>query len=101
MDPGADGPQGCQNEGRATGAGEAGEIPVFVLAVLLLSNDLVSLPFVIGILYILAIFESGGFGGGDAQLAFGLAALGRDWWILAYLFGGTILLGFALMFRRH
>ncbi len=45
---------------------------VFVLALLLLSSDLVSLPFVIGILYILAIFESGGFGGGDAQLAFDL-----------------------------
>ena len=76
-------------------------LPILVLAVLLLSNDLGSLPFVIGILYILAIFEFGWFGGGDAQLAFGLVALGRDWWILAYLFGGTILLGFAVMFRRH
>jgi hypothetical protein len=45
--------------------------------------------------------EFGWFGGGDAQLAFGLVALGRDWWILAYLFGGTILLGFVMMFRRH
>jgi hypothetical protein len=26
---------------------------------------------------------------------------GRGWWILAYLFGGTILLGFAVMFHRH
>ena len=76
-------------------------LPVFVLALLLLSNDLGSLPFFIGILYILAIFEVGWFGGGDPQLAFGLVALGRDWWILAYLFGGTILYGFAVMFRRH
>ena len=45
--------------------------PILVLAVLLLSNGLGSLPFVIGILYILAIFEFGWFGGGDSQLAFG------------------------------
>jgi hypothetical protein len=107
VDPGVDGPQGYQNEGRATGAGEAGEIggvwrlPVFVLAVLLLSNDLGSLPFIIGILSVLTIFEFGWFGGGGTQLTFGLVALGRGWWILAYLFGGTILLGFAVMFRRH
>ena len=72
-----------------------------MLALLLLSNDLVSLPFVIRILYILANFEFGWFRGGDAHLAFGLVAMGRDWWILAYLFGGTILLGFAGMFRSH
>jgi len=74
-------------------------VPILVLAVLLSSNDLGSLPFVVGILYVLAIFDLGWFGGGDAQLAFGLVALGRDWWILVYLFGGTILLGFAVMFR--
>ncbi len=47
-------------------------LPVFVLALLLSSSDLVSLSFVIGILYILAIFEFGWFGGGDAQLVFDL-----------------------------
>jgi hypothetical protein len=76
-------------------------IPVLVLAVLLLANDLASLPYVLGILYVQAIFDLGWFGGGDAQLAFGLIALGRDWWILAYLFGGTILLGLMLVFREH
>jgi hypothetical protein len=76
-------------------------VPVLVLAVVLLSDDFSSLPYVLGILYILVIFDWGWFGGGDAQLAIGLIALGRDWWILAYLFGGTILLGLALMFRRR
>jgi len=76
-------------------------LPILVQAVLLLSNDLRSLSYVLGILYVLVIFDLGWFGGGDAQLAFALVALGRDWWILVYLFAGTILLGFALMFRRR
>lgn len=76
-------------------------IPVLVMAVLLLANDLALLPYVLGILYVQVIFDLGWFGGGDAQLAFGLIALGRDWWILAYLFGGTILLGLLMVFREH
>jgi len=76
-------------------------IPILILAVFLLAKGLGSIPFVVGILYVLAIFELGWFGGGDAQLAFGLVALGRDWWILAYLFGGTILLGLTVIFLRR
>lgn len=49
----------------------------------------------------LSIFDLGWFGGRDSQLAFDLVALGRDWWILTYLFGGTILLGFAVIFRMR
>jgi hypothetical protein len=102
--PGLMVPKGARMRGERRELGKQGwvwRLPVFMLALLLLFNDLGPLPFVIGILYILAIFEFGWYGGGDPQLAFGLAALGRDWWILAYLFGGTILLGFAVMFRRH
>jgi len=73
-------------------------LPILMLAVLLLAKGLESIPFVIGVLYVLAIFEMGWFGGGDSQLAFGLVAIGRDWWILAYLFGGTILVGLFVMF---
>jgi len=76
-------------------------IPFLLLAVLLLASDQGSLPYVLGILYVLAIFDLGWFGGGDAQLAFGLVAIGRDWWILAYLFGATILLGLAVILQRH
>lgn len=53
-------------------------LPILVLAVLLLSNDLGSLPYVIGILYVLAIFEFGWFGGGDAQLAYRLGGFGEE-----------------------
>ena len=98
-------PKGARMRGGRWERGKQGRdvwrLPTFVLALLLLSNDLGSLQFIIGILYVLAIFEFGWFGGWGAQLAFGLVALGRDWWILASLFGGTILLGFAVMFRRH
>ena len=76
-------------------------LPILVLAVTLLGQGINKAPFVIGVLYVLAIFELGWFGGGDSQLAFGLMAIGRDWWILTYLFGGTILLAFVMMFRKH
>jgi len=76
-------------------------LPVLILAFLLLAKGVESTPFVIGILYVMAIFELGWFGGGDSQLAFGLVALGRDWWILAYLFGGTILVGLTEIFLRR
>ncbi len=103
--PGLMVPKGARMRGGRWERGKQGRdvwrLPTFVLALLLLSNDLGSLQFIIGILYVLAIFEFGWFGGWGAQLAFGLVALGRDWWILASLFGGTILLGFAVMFRRH
>jgi hypothetical protein len=75
-------------------------LPVLMLAVLLLAQGLESIPFVIGVLYVLTIFEMGWFGGGDSQLAFGLVAIGRDCWILVYIFGGTILFGLAAMFLR-
>jgi len=76
-------------------------LPILVLAVLLLAQGVGKAPFVIGVLYALVIFELGWFGGGDSQLAFGLIALGRDFWILGYLFGGTILLGLIAMFLRR
>jgi Flp pilus assembly protein protease CpaA len=76
-------------------------LPILMLAVLLLAQGLESFPFVIGVLYVLAIFELGWFGGGDSQLAFGLVAIGRDWRILSYLFRGTILLAFVMMFCKH
>jgi hypothetical protein len=76
-------------------------LPVLVLAVLLLANDPGLLPYVLGMLYVQAIFDLGWFGGGDAQIAFGLIALGKDWWILVYLFGSTILLGLTLVFQER
>jgi len=76
-------------------------LPILVLAILLLAQDVGKAPFVIGILYVLAIFKLGWFGGGDAQLAIDLMAIGRDWWILGYLFGGTILVGLTVIFLRR
>jgi hypothetical protein len=71
---------------------------VFVLAILVVGQGgLGVVPLVMGILYALSIFWLGWFGGGDAQLAFGLVALGQDWWILGYIFGGTILLAGVLL----
>ncbi len=72
-------------------------LPTSVLAVVLVAKGGGALPFAAGVLYVLALFRLGWFGGGDAQLAFGLMALARDWWILGYLFGGTILLGLVVM----
>jgi len=73
-------------------------VPILLLGAALLAKGLESLLFVIGTLYALTIFEMGWFGGGYAQLALGLMAIGRDWWIVGYLFGGTILLGLSLVF---
>ena len=73
-------------------------LPILISGVALFAQGFESLPFVIGTLYVLAIFELGWFGGGDAQLALGLMAIGRDWWIVGYLFGGTILLGLFMVF---
>lgn len=74
---------------------------ILLIAVVLLAEEFATLPFVAGMLYVLAIFWLGWFGGGDAQLAFGLIAIGRDWWILGYLFGGTIILGILLTIIRR
>ena len=76
-------------------------LPIAVMAILLIGEGGISaVPLALGILYTLRIFWLGWFGGGDAQVAFGLIALGSDWWILAYLFGGTILVGLALMVAK-
>ena len=78
------------------------KLPVLVLLiVLVVEGGLDTVPFVLGILYILSIFWLGWFGGGDAQIAFGLVALAADWWILAYLFGGTILLALVMIVRSR
>lgn len=77
-------------------------VPVFVLAILVVGQGGLGVaPLAVGILYALAIFWLGWFGGGDAQLAFGLVALGQDWWILTYIFGGTILLAIVLLVVRR
>jgi hypothetical protein len=74
-------------------------LPILISALVLLAQGrLDTVPFVLGTLYVLTIFELGWFGGGDAQLALGLIAIGRDWIILGYLFGGTILLGLSMVF---
>jgi Flp pilus assembly protein protease CpaA len=77
-------------------------LPIIILAIVLVANQgFASAPLVIGILYVLSIFSLGWFGGGDAQIAIGLVALAEDWWILAYIFGGTILLALFLLVRNR
>ncbi|MDF1500758.1 MAG: hypothetical protein P1P76_09840 [Anaerolineales bacterium] len=71
-------------------------VPVAALGAAVLFVDLSALPFVLGVLFVLFIFWMGWFGGGDAQLAMGLLAVGSGWWMVAYLFGGTILVAFVL-----
>jgi len=80
--------------------GGIGRLLILVAGVILLAQGCEPIPFVAGTLYALIIFELGWFGGGDAQLAFGLMAVGRDWWMAAYLFGGTMLLGLYMVFSR-
>lgn len=73
--------------------GSRGSIWYFLIAavaIIVLVNNPVSLPFVLGMLFVLFIFAMGWFGGGDSQVAFGLMAIARDWWMVGYLFGGTI-----------
>jgi hypothetical protein len=78
--------------------GSVWRLPVFILAILLVGRGGIgSVPLALGILCTLSIFWLGWLGGGDAQLAIGLMAFGGDWWMLGYLFGGTILLGLGLM----
>jgi len=43
----------------------------------------------------------GWFQGGDTQIAYALLALAGDWWIFAYLFGGTILFGLLLIIAKY
>lgn len=74
---------------------------MMVFATPLFFQGLEMITFVIGLLFVVAIFETGWFGGDDAQLAFGLIALGRDWWMLVYLLGGTILLAIILVARQR
>ncbi len=76
-------------------------IAVLALGVMVWAQSPAMISFVLGILYVLTIFGLGWFGGGDAQLAFGLLAMARDGWILAYLFGGTIVLGLSMMLLRR
>ncbi len=77
-------------------------VPIIVLGIWMVGEGgLASVPLALGVLYTLAIFWLGWFGGGDAQLALGLLALGSDWWILGYLFGGTILLAIVLVVKRR
>lgn len=71
-------------------------LPIAALGFVVLALDLSSLPFVLGVMFVLFIFWMGWFGGGDAQLALGLMALGNDGWIVAYLFGGTIVVALVL-----
>jgi len=58
-------------------------------------------PLVVGLTFISFLFWRKWFGGGDAQLAFGLIGIGHDWLVLAMLFGSTILLGVALAVLRQ
>jgi len=76
--------------------GKIWSVPVAALGIAVLILDLSSLPFVLGVLFVLLIFWMGWFGGGDAQLALGLMAMANDWLIVAYLFGGTILVAVVL-----
>jgi len=72
-----------------------------LFAVILVYRDLDSLPFVVGILYVLSLFELGWFGGGDAQVAFGLIAIAADWWIVIYLIMGANILAIVLNIIRE
>ncbi len=76
--------------------GKAWSVPVAALGAAVLIIDLSALPFVIGVMFVLFIFWMGWFGGGDAQLALGLMAMANGWWMVAYLFGGTILVAVVL-----
>ncbi len=69
---------------------------IAALAIIVLVNNPVSPPFVLGMLFVLFIFARGWFGGGDSQVAFGLIAIARDWWMVGYLFGGTIIVAIVL-----
>ena len=69
---------------------------IAAVAIIVLVNNPVSLPFVLGMLFVLFIFVMGWFGGGDSQVAFGLIAIARDWWMVGYLFGGTIVVAIVL-----
>lgn len=70
------------------------------LAVLFIRGALI-IPLVVGILFFLLMFWSGRLGGGDAQLALGLMAIGNDWAIFAFLSITTILVMFLLSVKKH
>ena len=71
------------------------------LAIAVVYMDIESLPLVVGILYVISMFELGWFGGGDAQVGFGLVAIAADWWMVVYLIMGAIIVAFILNIIRQ
>ncbi len=86
------------------GSNFRGAIPLLGMAgigILTLANQPASLPLVVGMGYALFAFRLGWLGGGDAQLALGLIAIGQDWQMLLSLFGVYTVLGLlVILFQR-
>lgn len=74
---------------------------VLILGGVVLTNHPESLPLVVGLGYVFLAFRLGWLGGGDAQLALGLLALARDWWMPALLFGVYGLLSLGVVLARR
>ncbi len=74
---------------------------VLILGGVLLANHPASLPLVVGLAYVFLAFRLGWLGGGDAQLALGLLAIARDWWMPALLFGVYGLLSLGVVLARR
>ena len=67
----------------------------------LLAAGLQLAPLLFGMILTVAAFWRGWLGGGDAQLAFGLLALGRGWWMLILLCGVTALTGMVVLIVKY
>ena len=72
-----------------------------LIAIGVVYRELDSLPLVVGILFVLSMFEYGWFGGGDSQVAFGLVAIASDVWMVLYLMTGAVVLVFVLNIFRE
>lgn len=80
-------------------------VPSIIIALVLWSTGGLDnngdLAFIVGMYFVTTLFYLGWFGGADAQIAYGLMAISRDWWMVGFLLGGTILVGITIMFVQR
>jgi len=76
-------------------------LPSVIIWLIMAQSSEANTPFVAGLYLVTLLLWLGWFQGGDAQIAYGLMALGKDWWIFGYIFGGTVFFGILLMIWKR
>ena len=76
---------------------------VYLSAMLLFGakGETAALPMVVGILLFNFMFSMRWIGGGDAQVAFALIAVGHEWMMLYLVLGFAVVAGLVMVFRKY